>query len=126
VAAFAAARLLIWLLVVLLSGGDWRPGPVNSVFTLLLGASSLGMVAVCRRFRPGVEWFAWLAVGYEVLCAVLLGAALHGWQTLITAAAIQSWIQDGREDPWGLGAGEVAWIGVLILVFGVVLPLRPG
>ena len=53
VAAFTAARLLVWLLVIVFSGGEWRPGPINSVFALLLGATSLGMIAVCRRIRPG-------------------------------------------------------------------------
>lgn len=125
VAAFTAARLLVWLLVILLSGGEWRPGPVNSVFALLLGATSLGVVAVCKRVRPGVEWFAWIAGGYEVMTAAFLGAALYGWQTLLSAAAIQHWIQDGREEPFGLGAGEVPWVGVLILAFGVAVPMKP-
>jgi len=88
VAAFTAARLLIWLLVIIFSGGEWRPGPVNTVFALLLGATSLGMVGICRRVRPGVERFAWIAGGYEVMTAAFLGAALYGWQTLLSVAAI--------------------------------------
>jgi len=125
VAAFTAARLLVWLLVMVFSGGEWRPGPANGVSALLLGATSLGMVVICRRVRPRVHWFAWIAGGYEVMTAALLGAALYGWQTLLSAAAIQHWIQNGREEPFGLGAGEVPWVGVLILVFGVAVPMKP-
>ena len=125
VAAFTAARLLVWLLVIVFSGGEWRPGPINSVSALLLGATSLGMIAVCRRIRPGTEWFIWIAGAYEVITAALLGAALYGWQTLLSSAAIQQWIQDGREEPFGLGASQVPWVGVLILVFGVAVPMKP-
>jgi hypothetical protein len=126
VAAFALARFLVWLAIAFFTGGDWRPGAAKSLSTLLLAVLALSMVGICRRARPGVEWFAWLALSFQVAAATLLGAALYGWQSLLSTSAIQQWLEDGREDPWGLGAGEVPWVGVLIIVYAVAVPLTPG
>ena len=126
IAAFAAARLGVWAVVYWWTAGEWRPGPVNSISTLLMGAAAVGVIAISRRALPDVGWFGPLAIFYQVVTSATLGSALWGWQYLLSSTAIQAWFADGREDPWGLGAGEVPWVGVLIIVYSVIVPLRPG
>ncbi len=82
-------------------------------------------MAVCLRHPPDKVWFAWVAIGYEVITAFLLGAGLMGWRRIITAEVLDAWFETRKEAPWSLGGGEVAWSGVWILLFAIVVPLRP-
>ncbi len=88
----------------------------------LLGAAIV--LALCYRARLPRRWFARIAVAFEWFLAIELSSGLLGWQDRVATAGL-AWMETSHRPPWFLGAGEVPWVAVWMVLFATLVPLTP-
>lgn len=88
----------------------------------LLGAAIV--LALCYRARLPRRWFARIALAFEWFLAIELSSGLLGWQDRVATAGL-AWLETSHRPPWFLGAGEVPWVAVWMVLFATLVPLTP-
>lgn len=121
VAGATTITTMIWV-IERLTGQAHNPWDVVSDVALSLGA--LAMWQACRRSLFSPKSYTLVALLTEIIIAADLGASLMGWQFRVGDALMASAGRVG-EPPFALGAGEVPWTGVWVLLFAAVVPLHP-
>jgi len=130
-AAILAGAMLALHGVVLIEWLLTRTSEVPSVpsryqFTLMaitIGLSAFVAVAASRGlFRPGM--FVQVALAYEVISSAIFAAHVRGWQFRLGTDAFDV-IDQGLPWPWELGSGEMTTVGVWVIFFAMLVPLRP-
>ncbi len=91
---------------------------------LALWIGSVSLFFACRRSLFPARAYPLVALLTEILIAADLGSGLMGWQYRGGEAVVRTGLAGGSP-PFDIGAGEVPWTGVWILLFAAVVPLRP-
>ncbi len=119
----------VFTLAVLVAIGFLARGKITVTWTdgiwtavSLLGAAVL--LTLCYRVRLPRRWFVPLALTYEWFLATSLSSGLLGWQDRVAAAGLD-WMEISNRPPWFLGAGEVPWVSVWMVLFATLVPLTP-
>ena len=119
----------VFTLAVLVAIGFLARGKITVTWTdgiwtvvSLLGAAVL--LTLCYRVRLPRRWFVPLALTYEWFLATSLSSGLLGWQDRVASAGLD-WMEISSRPPWFLGAGEVPWVSVWMVLFATLIPLTP-
>ena len=88
----------------------------------LLGAAVV--LALCYWARLPRHWFPRIALVFEWFLAIELSSGLLGWQDRVATAGL-AWLEMSHRPPWFLGAGEVPWVAVWMVLFATLVPLTP-
>jgi serine/threonine-protein kinase len=120
-AGVTAVTDLLWLLDAIT--GQARNGWDLVGDTILL-VGALGLMIACRRSLFPARAYTSVAIVTELLVSIDLGAGLMGWQ-FRAGDELGRVIRPDVAPPFELGAGEVPWVGVWVLLFATIVPLRP-
>jgi len=111
-----------------LSAESVGEGEAGSLWALtsdvLILVVTLGVFIGCRRKLFPLGAFVPVALLVEIVIALGLGTGLIGWQYRLASAGV-AWQAAGGAPPFNLGAGEVPWVGIWIILFATIIPLGP-
>lgn len=116
-ALMAMMAFVLWIVANVLwhlTWGAFHPGQADPGFrapdtiTIIAAASSLGLWLFIRRTRKSPQFYLNLGLGYLVVSCFAVALVMH----------------------WGLPTTEslapmISWVGVIILMFSAVLPVKP-
>ncbi|MBZ0269837.1 serine/threonine protein kinase [bacterium] len=118
--------------------GTTTPELVATTLSILFGLSTF---AICRFGHLPARWFPTFAIGFEVLAVLGIVSAGWGWEhaearSMQGFAEVLGFTGDGfLTDFVGvleanginpLGEGHLSWVGIVIVLFPMIVPLPPG
>lgn len=107
----AAASALVLVVGALVPDAKAPLGNIHPIGRVAMLVAGLGTAWLCKTARVSARGFTRFALGFEVVIAFGLGTQVLGWQDLVGAAG------------WPLGGAPA--VGVWILIFAMLVPLRP-
>jgi len=100
--------------------------PSRYQFTLMaitIALCAFVAVAAWRGLFPP-RMFVQVALAYEVITSAIFAAHVRGWQFRLGPDAFDV-IDKGLDWSWQLGSGEMTTVGVWVIFFAMLVPLRP-
>ena len=125
VSAIIAGTIVVVLVVWWLESYGGVPHSIWEIVSLVvLLLVTLAVWFGARRGLMPLSSFPAVAVSTEALVAAGLGTGLMGWQYAATPSVLR-WLEPGSLPPFDLGAGSIPLVGLWIVLFAAVIPLRP-
>lgn len=128
IAAIGVGVFLITLALMLgirfLASGNMIVTRADIIWTIISLVGATAMLVVCHRGMLPKSWFVAAAVVFEFFLAVMFSSGLLGWQDRVASAGL-TWLEASSRPPWFLGAGEIPWVAVWMILFATLVPLKP-
>jgi hypothetical protein len=128
IAAIGVGVFLITLALMLgirfLSSGNMIVTRADIIWTIIALAGATAMLVLCHRGMLPKSWFVPAAIVFEFFLAVVFSSGLLGWQDRVASAGL-TWLENSSRPPWFLGAGEIPWVAVWMILFATLVPLKP-
>ncbi len=123
VGVFVVTMLLLLGVHFLMSGNivvTWA----DIIWTAIALVGAASVLFVCQRGMLPHSWFVPVAITFELFMAIMFSSGLLGWQERVANAGL-AWLETSSRPPWFLGAGEVPWVAVWMVLFATLVPLKP-
>ncbi len=127
--AAIAAGVAVFALVLMFAVHTLAMGRIPVTRNDVMWTAASAMVALVMLLAVRGNWFPArafvpVALSFEVFIGIVMSSGLMGWQYRVAWGGTE-WLQQAARPPWALGAGEVPWVAVWILLFASLVPLRP-
>jgi len=116
--------LAVLVAIHFLAGGRIAITRADMIWTAVALLGAAVVLALCYRARLPRRWFPRIALAFEWFLAIELSSGLLGWQDRVATAGL-AWLETSARPPWFLGAGEVPWVAVWMVLFATLVPLTP-
>ncbi len=123
VGVFVVTMLLLLGVHFLMSGNmvvTWA----DIIWTAMALVGAAAVLFLCQRAMLPRSWFVPVAIVFELFMAIMFSSGLLGWQERVATAGL-AWLETMSRPPWFLGAGEVPWVAVWMVLFATLVPLKP-